>query len=102
MNSPLYSIPYYTRRNRKKGYWIYHFYFQGSSLFYWSVAYKVKGNKRRRPKRLIMCRPKEDAYNYFPYILDPSKFSGYIKIGEERWKELNEEIEKRERRRAGN
>jgi hypothetical protein len=90
------------KRKHKKGYWIYHFYFYLSTFDWWSVHYKVRGNKRVRPEKLILRDHKKEDANYYPYNLSEDLMDGWVEVGEKRFEVIMKELEKRDKLRREN
>ena len=84
------------RWKHKKGYWIYHFYFYLSPFNWWSVHYKVRGNKRVRPEKLILRDPKKEEVNYYPYNLSEDLMDGWVEVEEKRFEVIMEELKRRD------
>ena len=80
------------KRKHKKGYHIYHFYFCLGPACWWSLHYKVRGNKRVRPSKLILKDPKKEEINYYPYNLNEDLMNGWVEVNDERVKIIMEEL----------
>lgn len=76
------------RKRRRKSYYIYHFYFRLGPLCWWSLHFKIHGNKRVRPERLICREVKNDEVNYFPYELPDNLMDGWIEISKSEWNRI--------------
>ena len=79
----------------KKGYHIYHFYFHLGPFCWWSLHYKVRGNKRVKPEKLILKEPKKEEVNYYPYNLSEDLMCGWIELEEKRSEEIMRELKRR-------
>ena len=84
------------KSKRKKGYCIYHFYFYLSPFDWWSVHYKIRGNKRVRPEKLILRDPKKEEVNYYPYNLSEDLMDGWVEVEEKRFEVIMEELKRRD------
>ena len=84
------------KRKHKKGYHIFHFYFCLGFADWWSIHYKVRGNKRVRPEKLILQDPRKEEINYYPYNLDEDLMNGWIELKEERATEIMTELRRRD------
>lgn len=80
----------------KKGYHIYHFYFCLGFADWWSIHYKVKGNKRVRPEKLILRDPRKEEINCYPYNLEEDLMNGWIELGEKKSREIMTELQWRD------
>ena len=80
----------------KKGYYIFHFYFCLGFADWWSIHYKVRGNKRVRPEKLILRDPRKEEINYYPYNLDENLMNGWIELGEKKTAEIMTELKRRD------
>ena len=80
----------------KKGYHIFHFYFCLGFADWWSIHYKVRGNKRVRPEKLILRDPRKEEINYYPYNLDKDLMNGWIELGEKKATEIMDELKRRD------
>ena len=80
----------------KKGYHIFHFYFCLGFADWWSVHYKVRGNKRVRPEKLIQRQAKKEEINYYPYNLDEDLMNGWVELGEKKATEIMDELRRRD------
>ena len=80
----------------KKGYYIYHFYFCLGFADWWSIHYKVRGNKRVRPEKLILRDPRKEEINYYPYNLSEDLMFGWIELGEKKSREIMTELQRRD------
>ena len=80
----------------KKSYHIFHFYFCLGFADWWSIHYKVKGNKRVRPEKLILRDPRKEEINYYPYNLDEDLMNGWIELGEKKTAEIMTELKRRD------
>lgn len=85
------------KRKHRKGYWIYHFYFCLGSFNWWSVHYKVRGNKKVRPEKLICKDPKKEEFNYYPYNPKEELMNGWVEVGEKRFEVIMEELKRRDK-----
>ena len=83
----------------KKGYHIFHFYFCLGFADWWSIHYKVRGNKRVRPEKLILRDPRKEEINYYPYNLDEDLMNGWIELGEKKTTEIMTELKRRDNER---
>ena len=87
------------KRRHKKGYNIFHFYFCLGFADWWSIHYKVRGNKRVRPEKLILRRdPIKEVINYYPYDLEEN-LNGWIELGEKKATEIMTEMTKKKNER---
>ena len=84
------------KRKHKKGYHIFHFYFCLGFADWWSIHYKVRGNKRVRPEKLILRDPRKEEINYYPYNLDENLMNGWIELGEKKATEIMDELKRRD------
>ena len=80
----------------KKGYYIFHFYFCLGFADWWSIHYKVRGNKRVRPEKLILRDPRKEEINYYPYNLNEDLMNGWIELGEKKTAEIMDELKRRD------
>ena len=80
----------------KKGYCIFHFYFCLGFADWWSIHYKVRGNKRVRPEKLILRQAKKEEINYYPYNLSDDLMNGWIELGEDKATEIMTELRRRD------
>jgi hypothetical protein len=80
----------------KKGYHIYNFYFCLGFADWWSIHYKVRGNKRVRPEKLILRDPRKEEINYYPYNLSEDLMNGWIELGEKKSREIMTELQRRD------
>lgn len=87
------------KRKHKKGYYIFHFYFCLGFADWWSIHYKVRGNKRVRPEKLILRDPRKEEINYYPYNLNEDLMNGWIELKEERATVLMAELRRRDNER---
>lgn len=92
-------VGYRKRVKPKKGYKIYHFYFKLSHACWWSYHYKVRGNKRINPKKLIYREVEKEDICYYPYELSEDKMLGWVNISSERWNDIMETLKAREKER---
>ena len=89
------------KKKHKKGYYIFHFYFHLGFADWWSVHYKVRGNKRVRPEKLIQRQAKKEEINYYPYNLSDDLMNGWIELGEDKANEIMNELKRRDKERLG-
>ena len=87
------------KRKHKKGYYIFHFYFRLGFADWWSIHYKVRGNKRVRPEKLILRDPRKEEINYYPYNLEEDLMNGWIELGEKKATEIMDELKRRDNER---
>ena len=80
----------------KKGYYIFHFYFCLGFADWWSIHYKVRGNKRVRPEKLILRDPRKEEINYYPYNLSEDLMNGWIELEEKKATEIMDELRRRD------
>ena len=80
----------------KKGYYIFHFYFCLGFADWWSIHYKIKGNKRVRPEKLILRDPRKEEINYYPYNLNEDLMNGWIELEEKKANEIMDELKRRD------
>ena len=80
----------------KKKYHIIHFYFCLGFANWWSLHYKIKGNKRVRPEKLILRDPRKEEINFYPYNLDEDLMNGWIELGEKKATEIMTELRRRD------
>lgn len=80
----------------KKKYHIIHFYFCLGTFNWWSLHYKIKGNKRVRPEKLIHRKVRKEEVNFYPYNLSEDLMDGWIELGDNRAKEIMDELWARE------
>ena len=83
----------------KKGYHIFHFYFCLGFADWWSIHYKVRGNKRVRPEKLILRDPRKEEINYYPYNLNEDLMNGWIELEEKKATEIMDELKRRDNER---
>ena len=83
----------------KKGYYIFHFYFCLGLADWWSIHYKVRGNKRVRPEKLILRDPRKEEINFYPYNLDEDLMNGWIELEEKKATEIMAELKRRDNER---
>ena len=89
------------KKKHKKGYHIFHFYFCLGFADWWSIHYKVRGNKRVRPEKLIQRQAKKEEINYYPYNLSDDLMNGWIELGEDKTNEIMNELKRRDKERLG-
>ena len=87
------------KRKHKKGYYIFHFYFCLAPLDWWSIHYKVRGNTKVRPDKIILRDPRKEEINYYPYNLNEDLMNGWIELKEERATVLMAELRRRDNER---
>lgn len=87
------------KKKHKKGYHIIHFYFCLGFADWWSIYYKVRGNKRVRPEKLIQRQAKKEEINYYPYNLCEDLMNGWIELGEDKANEIMTELRRRDSKR---
>ena len=87
----------WTRKwKHKKGYYIYHFYFCLGPFKWWSIHYKIHGNKRVKPEKLILREPKKEEINYYPYNLSNDLMYGWIELEEGMYNKIMNELKRRD------
>ena len=80
----------------KIGYYIFHFYFCLGFADWWSIHYKIRGNKRVRPEKLIYRDPRKEEINYYPYNLSDDLMFGWIEVEKERAMGIMAELRRRD------
>lgn len=84
------------KKKHKKGYHIFHFYFCLGFADWWSIHYKVRGNKRVRLEKLIQRQAKKEEINYYPYNLSEDLMNGWIELGEKNANKIMDELKRRD------
>lgn len=84
------------KKKHKKGYHIFHFYFCLGPFDWWSLHYKIKGNKKVKPEKLIQRQAKKEEINYYPYNLSDDLMNGWIEVEENRAAIIMEELKRRD------
>jgi hypothetical protein len=88
------------KKKHKKGYHIIHFYFCLGFADWWSIHYKIKGNKKVRPEKLIQRQAKKEEINHYPYNLSDDMMNGWIELGEKKSEEIMTELKRRDKERV--